>query len=75
MKTDKKAIAIGNLLIACSKLDNSNIRGGRQKIQKIIGKKLFYQSEDGKKWFYNTKEISKMTISDLNKLTDKIKKA
>lgn len=75
MKTDKKAIAIGSLLMACGKLDNANIRGGRQKIQKIIGKKLFYQSEDGKKWFYNTKEISKMTISDLNKLTDKIKKA
>lgn len=75
MAIDKKSTAIGALLIACSKLDNATIRGGKQKLQKIIGKKLFYQSENGKKWFYNTPAMVNMTISELEKLTDKVKKS
>lgn len=74
MATDKKATAIGAFLIACGKLD-SGVRGGKQKLQKIVGKKLYYQSEDGKKWFYNTKAIFDMSISELEKLTDKVKKS
>jgi len=75
MATDKKATAIGAFLIACTKLDNGTVRGGKQKLQKIVGKKLFYQSENGKKWFYNTKAISELTVSELEKLTEKVKNA
>ena len=73
MATDKKATSVGAFLMACGNLDNG-VRGGKQKLQKIIGKKLFYQSEDGKKWFYNTKAIFDISISELNKLTEKLKK-
>lgn len=73
MKTDNKAIAIGKFLIACTKLDKG-VRGGKQKLQKIVGKRIFYQSEDGKKWFYNTKLISDMKISELEKLTSLVEK-
>lgn len=75
MSTDKKATAIGTFLIACTKSDNGTVRGGKQKLQKIVGKKLFYQSENGKKWFYNTKSISELTVSELEKLTEKVKNA
>lgn len=74
MATDKKAKAIGQFLIACSKLD-SGVRGGKQKLQKIVGKRLYCQSENGKKWFYNTKAIKEMSTSDLDKFTEKIKNA
>ena len=74
MATNKKAIALGAFLTACTKLD-SGVRGGKQKLQKIVGKNIFYQSEDGKKWFYNTPAISKMSIPELEKLTNKVKKA
>ncbi len=33
------------------------------------------QSENGKKWFYNTQAISTLTVSELEKLTAKVKKA
>lgn len=75
MATDKKTKAVGEFLIACSKLDNGKVRGGKQKIQKIVGKKIYYQSANGKKWFYNTKAILDMTISKLEILTQKIKNA
>jgi len=74
MATDKKATAVGAFLIACGRLD-TDVRGGKQKLQKIIGKRIFYQSENGKKWFYNTKAIQEMSISDLDKLTEKVKSA
>lgn len=69
---DKKLKALGAFLTACSKLD-TGVKGGKQKLQKILGERIFYQSENGKKWFYNTKALRDMTICDLNKLTEKIK--
>lgn len=74
MATDKKAVAVGAFLIACGKLDK-DVRGGKQKLQKIVGKKIFYPSENGKKWFYNNKAINEMSIADLTNLTEKIKKS
>jgi hypothetical protein len=73
MASDKKAKAVGAFLMASTKFDN--IRGGKQKLQKIVGERIFYQSENGKKWFFNTKAISNKTISELEELTKKIKDA
>lgn len=73
MKNDKKNIAIGAFLTICAKLD-TNVRGGKQKLQKIIGKDIFYQSENKKLWLYNTNSIRNMTITKLEKLTELIKK-
>jgi hypothetical protein len=72
MSTEKKTAALGALLIACTRLD-TNVRGGKQKVQKILGKRIFYQY--GKKWFYNTKALLEMSASNLQKLTEQIKSA
>ncbi len=66
--------AIGSFLIACEKLD-SGVHGGKQKLQKIVGKNVFYKSPDGKKWFYNMEAIRAMTIPELKKLKADIKAA
>jgi hypothetical protein len=73
MEHSVKAKAVGSFIIASNRLDA--VRGGKQKLQKIVGKSIFYQSEDGKKWFFNTKKINAMSISKLNELTEKVKNA
>lgn len=73
MATSLKAKAVGSFIIASLRLDT--VRGGKQKLQKIVGKSIVYQSEDGKKWFFNTKKINAMSISKLNELTEKVKNA
>ena len=74
MGNDLKAKAIASFLIACMRLD-TGVRGGKQKLQKIVGKSIFYQSENGKKWFYNTKKLKSMSVSKLNEMTEKVKNA
>jgi len=71
MTTDKKAIAIGTFLIACSKLDE--VRGGKQKLQKIVGKDIFFQNPVNKKWYYETMVLRDMSIKKINDLIEKIK--
>ncbi len=73
MADSLKAKAVGSFIIACGKLDT--VRGGKQKLQRIVGKSIFYQSENGKKWFFNTKKINAMSVSKLNELTEKVKNA
>lgn len=72
MATDKKAIAIGGLLIAAGKFDSGS-KSDKNKLQAILGKTIYYQN--GKKWFYNTPALANMTLSKLNALTKKIKSA
>ena len=65
--------AVANFLIATSGLD-SGMKGANHKLQKIVGKDIFYQSLNGKLWFYNTKLLFSMPISKINALTEKVKK-
>jgi hypothetical protein len=66
---NKKASALGSLIVACNELSLKH--GGNQKIQKVLGKKLYYQSPT-KAWFYS-KNLSKLSIARLDKLTNQIK--
>lgn len=66
----EKTTAIGNFLITCGKLDDDGIKGGKQALQKIVGKTIFYKS--GKSWFYNVKKIKSLTIKELNYLSEQI---
>ncbi|MGB5942097.1 MAG: hypothetical protein WBG71_04395 [Leeuwenhoekiella sp.] len=73
MATEKKATAVGTLLLASLRLQET--RGGKQKLQKILGKSVFRKTPDGKKWYIDTPKISKFTIKKLEELTEKIKEA
>lgn len=70
---DKKH-AVGDLLMAASKLDK-DVRGGNQKLQRILGKEIYYKSPDGKKWFYDTQALKAMSIKKLDSLTAQINAA
>ncbi len=69
---DDKATAIGRFYRETLNFENSYKRGGMQKLQKILGSDLVYKK--GNLWFYNNPKIIKMSISELNKLTNKITK-
>ena len=69
---DNKATAIGRFYQTAMNFERSYKRGGMQKLQKTIGSDLVYKK--GNTWFYNNPKIIKMSISDLNKLTNKITK-
>jgi hypothetical protein len=73
MATKEKAIAVGTLIITM--LDLSKKHGGKQKVQKIVGKKIFYESNFRGKWMVNNPEIARLSVSQLNRLTEKLKKA
>jgi hypothetical protein len=47
--------------------------GGNQKLQKLIGKDLFYKK--GNDWLWNNPKIIMMTTSELKNLTKKIENA
>jgi hypothetical protein len=72
MKTKAKATAIGSLII--SMLDLCEKRGGKQKLQKIVGKAIFYESDFKGKYMINNRAISRLSITQLNKLTERVKK-
>lgn len=71
MISNLKARAIGSVLVAASKIDS--VRSENQMLQKILGKALYYQK--GNKWFYDIEKMNSKTISELNRLGDKIEKA
>ena len=67
----KKAEAIGRVLILSRELDT--VRGEYLKLQKILGPKIYFQKSG--KWYYDVEKLSKKSISELNKFSDKIKRA
>ena len=69
---DDHITALGSFYQATSEFESKYKVGANQKLQKIVGKELYYKSEDGKKWFWNNPVIKKMTASELNALTKKI---
>lgn len=73
MTTNKRHSAIGGLIIAI--LDVSEKRGGKQKAQKIVGKKIFYESSFKGKWMVGNAAILKLTTPKIEALTEKLKKA
>lgn len=73
MSKDSKNTVVGALMRACLKFDG--VRGGNQKLQKILGSKVYYSSPNGKTWFTNQKLLFEMTESKLKELTEKINKA
>jgi hypothetical protein len=73
MATKEKAIAIGSLILSI--LDLARQYGGKQKAQKIVGKKIFYESDFRGKWMINNSELIKLSTARLNKLTERVKKS
>ena len=71
MISNKKAQALGGVLILARELDT--LRGQNLKLQRILGDKLYFQK--GGKWYYDVQKMSKKTIAELNKLSDKIKRS
>jgi hypothetical protein len=62
---------IGEFLINCIKFVKSYKIGGNQKLQKIVGKDLYYQAETGD-WFYANEKIAKTSPAKLQRLIDKL---
>ena len=71
MISNKKAEALGRALILAREIDT--MRGDNIKLQKILGEKLYFQRNG--KWYYDVQKMSKKTISELNKFSEKIKRA
>ena len=71
MVSNKKAEALGKVLILARELDS--VRGYHLKLQKILGEKLYFQRNG--KWYYDVQQMSKKTIAELNKFSDKIKRS
>lgn len=64
-----QAAALGAFYYASNNYAEKFKIGGNQKLQKIIGKELFYKK--GKDWWYSHK-IGQMSVSELRNLTKKI---
>lgn len=73
MATNKKAVAVGSLILAMLHL--SEKRGGKQKLQKIVGKKIFYESDYKGKWMVGNTAMIKLSPTKLDELTEKVKNA
>lgn len=71
MISNKKAEAIGRILILAKELDSE--RGEYLKLQSILGTKIYFQKSG--KWYYDVEKLSKKTISGLNKISGQIKRA
>lgn len=74
MATNNRAIAIGRFYTVAGKFIEKYKVGGKQRLQKIIGKNLLYQSKNGT-WFWANSRITKMSIAQLEGLTKKIEAA
>jgi hypothetical protein len=70
MISNKKAETIGRVLILAKELDS--VRGEYLKLQKILGPKIYFQKAG--KWYYDVQELSKKSISDLDKISAQIKR-
>jgi len=68
----EKYEAIGEFMIICGELDRG-VKGGRQKLQKIIGKSLFFKN--GSSWFYGIQKIKRKSVLELKNLTKKVKES
>jgi hypothetical protein len=64
-----QAAAVGSFYHAANSYIDKFKIGGNQKLQKIVGKELFYKK--GKDWWFSYK-IAHMNISELRNLTKKI---
>ena len=71
MVSNKKAEAIGRILILARELDS--VRGENLKLQKLLGSKIYFQKPG--KWYYDVQKLSKKTISDLENISVKINRA
>jgi hypothetical protein len=69
--TNLKAYTIGKFYRICNEYADKFKRGGNQKLQKIIGEKLFYKAQNGQ-WYFANKLICEMQISELEHLTSAI---
>jgi hypothetical protein len=74
-KKDIKATNIGKFYRVSSDFVDSFKIGGNQKLQKVLGKDLYYQKGIGKNksWWFNNPKIVSMSNAQLDKLTEKIK--
>lgn len=70
-KNNEIATALGKFLITCGKLD-TNVWGGKQKLQRIVGEHIFYKKHKG--WWYNTNHLLTLSVTELNELTEKVEK-
>lgn len=71
MISNKKAEAIGRVLILAKELDS--VRGEYLKLQKILGSRIYFQKVG--KWYYDVQKLSKKSISELNRISAQIKRA
>jgi len=52
--------------------DGNPIRGGNQKLKKILGS-LYYQKKSDKTWFFATTALKNLSDADLKKLIEQLK--
>lgn len=71
-KPNKKRVdLVGKFYTISMKFVKSYKIGGNQKLQKIVGKDLYYQAETGD-WFYANEKIAKTSPAKLQRLIDKL---
>ena len=68
MKSKSKAEALGRVLITSKSIDTD--KGQNGSLQKLLGDKIYYKKNN--KWYYNTEELKKKTIAELDQLSEKI---
>lgn len=71
MISNKKAEAIGRILILAKELDS--VRSDNLKLQNILGSRIYFQKAG--KWYYDVQKLGKKTIPVLNKISGQIKRA
>lgn len=67
-----KAETLGKFYVAANKLADK--RGGKQKLQRIVGAAHFYQNKANKYWYYSLK-INAKSMDELNSWTAQIGQA
>jgi hypothetical protein len=71
-KEKEKQIALGTFLLATTRFDDGTMRGGKQKLRRLVGEEIFYESDYKGRWFYNTPYLQTLSVKELNRLTDLI---
>ena len=71
VKLIEKATAIGSLLLKSNEYSDMYKKGGNQKLQAIIGPKLFFKDDYGD-WRYCVALLKRMTVPQIKELIEEV---